>query len=50
MLDAELRTCMGLLGVRTVAELREHGGDLVRRRHPSFRDAQGARYAPGGLC
>ena len=50
MLDAELRTSMGLLGVRTVAELREHGGDLVRRRHPSFRDAQGARYAPGGLC
>ena len=41
---------MGLLGVRTVAELREHGGDLVRRRHPTFRDAQGARYAPGGLC
>ncbi|KAH8063523.1 very-long-chain-(S)-2-hydroxy-acid oxidase [Aureococcus anophagefferens] len=49
MLDAELRTCMGLLGVRTVAELRSTAAP-VRRRHPSFRDAQGARYAPGGLC
>ena len=49
ILDREVRTAMGLLGVRTVADLRDHGGDLVLPRPASSRDARGARYAASGL-
>ena len=38
ILKAELERAMGLLGVRTIAELRAQGPDLVKRRHSSARD------------
>lgn len=47
ILRVELERAMGLLGVGTVAELKEQGHDLVTKRGMSARDAQGARYATG---
>lgn len=49
ILDREVRTTMGLLGVRTIDDLKKQGPDLVKTRHPSSRDAQGARYSPSGI-
>ena len=49
ILRVELERAMGLLGVGTVADLRERGADLVRHRGASARDAQGARYAVSGI-
>jgi isopentenyl diphosphate isomerase/L-lactate dehydrogenase-like FMN-dependent dehydrogenase len=49
ILEVELERAMGLLGTGTVAELRASGGELVKRRAPSSRDAAGARYATSGI-
>jgi len=49
ILKIELERAMGLLGVRTVADLKARGDDLVRHRGSSARDAQGARYASSGI-
>jgi len=49
ILKIELDRAMGLLGCGTVAELKERGPDMVRRRPASTRDGQGARYSPNGI-
>lgn len=38
ILKVELERAMGLLGVRTIAELKAQGPDLVKTRLPSARD------------
>ena len=47
ILKIELDRAMGLLGCGTVADLKTRGREMVRKRHASSRDAQGARYATG---
>jgi len=47
ILKIELDRAMGLLGCGTVADLKTRGRDMVRKRHVSSRDAEGARYATG---
>jgi len=47
ILRRELECTMGLLGVETMDQLQAEGPDLIRRRMPSLRDAQGARHSCG---
>ena len=49
ILRIEMERAMGLLGVGSIAELKEHGRDMVRRRPVSPRDGQGARYSDSGI-
>lgn len=49
ILRIEVERAMGLIGVASIQELKDHGRDFVKLRPASLRDAQGARYSDASI-